>query len=105
MKRKAKIAAVPPASIEDHKATKQATLTEIETLRIRAEVARLRELDATVANLRTQLGQASIALQQQNAKCAGMRNQILQSYGFDPASTEYDVIDEGSQIVVKQKSA
>ena len=105
MKRKAKIEAVPPvASIEEHKAAKSATLTELETLRIKAAVARLRELDATVANLSTQLQQARIARQQQGAICKGMRDEILTVYGFDPADQALEVEEKPESITIRKKA-
>lgn len=80
------------------------TLTEIETLQLRLEASKLRELEAVLANLRTQYAQTQTALKTQQAQCKALRDRILTANGLDPAATDYEITETETTITIARKN-
>jgi hypothetical protein len=97
-----------PLSIVEHKEARaqSATLSEIETLRIRAALARVNELTAVTRQLEIQLLQARANLKAQLGKAEAMRNAILELYGFELSEMpNLEIDDTGELITISLKRA
>jgi uncharacterized protein involved in exopolysaccharide biosynthesis len=98
-----------PISIVEHKEAKaeaqKATLTELETARIKLAIAQANEAQARAENLKTQLAAAQSNYRFLLAKTETLRNEILRAYGFTPADGPDLEISESDELITISRKA